>query len=278
MAFLSMQTGCTTLRRLIFLMEGLIPPDTVEEAIVPETILRKAMAEVSYLNKHITISEKLNQIKTYFKFVMIRNPLERLVSAFRDKIEPPLEFCAHDQQKDPLVHFIKWKEMDLFQAYRRYIFSKYDPDKLIDWAKSGGSYPLSVNFTTYIKWILDTSDEKLNEHFSSILYNSAPCRVGYDLFVNFKNYSREVRLLIDKLNTSTDYFTDHSAHGKPSEQTYSTLPRYFSLLSLYTKKKLLARMSKDLDFYYHLYPEDCWSHMEILGLRYSDSHLTTNLR
>ena len=264
-----MQTGCTTLRRLIFLMEGLIPSDTAEWNVIPESILRKAMSEASYLNKHITSSEKLYQIKTYFKFVMIRNPLERLVSAYRDKIEPPLEFCAHDKLKDPLVHSIKWGEMDYFQEHRRYILSKYEPDSLRKWAKSGGIYPLSVNFTTYIKWILGTNDWNLNEHFSSILINSAPCRVRYHLYLNFKNYSREVRLLVKKLNSSTDYFTDHNSHGKPSEQTQSTLPHYYSMLSEEVKKNLLVRMSKELDFYYHLYPEDRWSHVELLGPMHS---------
>ena len=247
-------------------MEGLIPSETAKEIVFPEPELRKAMDKISYLNKHIKTSEKLHQIKTYFKFMMIRNPLERLVSAYRDKISPPLKFMDRDRGKDLVIKSIYWDPVDYFEVHRRFILSKYHPDILRDWAKAGGSYQLSINFTTYIRWILDTEDSKLNEHFSSILFNAAPCRIRYHLYLNFKNYSREVRLLVKKLSTSLDYFSDHSTHGRPEDQTDYTLPHYYSMLSVSLKKKLFIRMNKELDFYYHLYPEDRLSHVELLGI------------
>ena len=261
------QTGCTTLRRLLFVMEGQLEEETITWKKVPETMLQSGMRKISYLNLDLPDSERLLQLRTYYKFVMIRNPLERLVSAYRNKIEPQLEYSAHDQVKDPLIRrYHTIKDMDLFQVYRRVILSNYEPQTLIRWAQAKGSYQLSVSFSSYVKWILGTEDAKLNEHFSSILINSAPCRVRYHLYLNFKNYSREVRLLVDKLNSSTDYFIDHNHHGKPEDQTQSTLPHYYSMLSAELKKKLFIRMSKELDFYYHLYPEDRWSHAELLEL------------
>ena len=257
-------------------MEGVLPLDTVDQQAVTEPELRKAMDKISYLNKHIKTSEKLLQIKTYFKFMMIRNPLERLVSAYRDKISPPLKFMDDDKVKDPVVQNIQWGGIDFFEAHRRFILSKYLPDILRDWAKAGGSYQLSINFTTYIRWILDTHDSRLNEHFSSILFNAAPCRIRYHLYLNFKNYSREVRLLVKKLNTSLDYFSDHNTHGRPEDQTDYTLPHYYSMLSVSLKKKLFIHMHKELDFYYHLYPEDRLSHVELLGPMFIESQLLSS--
>ena len=162
------QVGCTTLRRLIFVMQGAIPLQSVNWTHVSEAeYLRPAIHRVSFLNTQLTDEMKLQKLKNYFKFVMIRNPLERLVSAYRNKIEPPVELCDHDKGLDPLVTNIHTIEgMDYFQAHRRLILSKYSPRQLIEWAHSNGNYSLSVNFTTYVKWIIDTEDRDLNENTS----------------------------------------------------------------------------------------------------------------
>ena len=60
-----------------------------------------------FLREGLTNEERLHQLKDYFKFIMLRNPLERLVSAYRDKIEPPLEFSDHDREADPLIMSIR---------------------------------------------------------------------------------------------------------------------------------------------------------------------------
>ena len=232
--------------------------------------MRPALYNASFLNERLTDELKLYKLRNYFKFVMLRNPLERLVSAYRDKIAPPLELCDHDLGADPLVYrFRDVREMDIFQAHRRLILSKYKPYRLKHWALSNGNYDLRVDFPTYIQWIVDTSDLRLNEHFSSIIYNAAPCRVHYDLYLNFKNYSREVRLLIEELNTSSEYFIDHNTHGTLRDETHSTLPYYYSLLSEKLKWKLFVRIARDLDFYYHLYPEEMLSHVELLGVEWA---------
>ena len=264
-----MQAGCTTLRRLVFAMQGAIPLESYQWLKVSESdYLRPAIMRTSFLRDGLTDEMRRYKLKHYFKFMMIRNPLERLVSAYRDKIEPPLEFCDHDRLSDPLVTDLHGVgEMDLFQAHRRLILSKYHPYTLTKWAKYNGSYNVSVDFPTYVRWIVETKDSDLNEHFSSILFNAAPCRVGYHLFLNFKNYSRDVRLLIRRLNTSSDLFVDRSSHSSPGSETHSTLPHYYSQLSANLKRRLFARMTRELDFYYHLYPEEQLSHVDLLDLQ-----------
>ena len=49
-----------------------------------------AMSRVSFLNRTLTHNQKMSRISEYYKFMMIRDPLERLVSAYRDKMAAPL--------------------------------------------------------------------------------------------------------------------------------------------------------------------------------------------
>ena len=246
-------------------MQGAIPLDSIHWLKISEKdYLRPAVMNTSFLKKGLTDKMRLYKLKNYFKFMMVRNPLERLVSAYRDKIEPPLVFCDNDRQPDPLVATLsRWTEKKYFQGQRRLLLSKYQPDSLIEWARANGSYNLNVSFPIYVRWLVETRDSELNEHFSSILFNTAPCRVGYHLFLNFNNYSRDVRLLIPRLNTSSHYFVDHKT---PGPETSSTLPHYFSLLSIDLRRRLFARLTRELDFYYHLYPEEQLSHVGLLGI------------
>ena len=95
------------------------------------------MNKMSYMNINMRDTERVSKLREYFKFTMIRNPLERLVSAYRNKIEPPLEFCDHDRRRDPLIYNLsELSDKDVFQAHQRLILSKYHPDIFRQWAQA----------------------------------------------------------------------------------------------------------------------------------------------
>ena len=226
--------------------------------------LTPAIQKASFLNTTLTDKERMKRIKTYYKFMMIRNPLEWLVSAYRDKLEHILTFnvsYSHILLKKPTFQ----KGVDFFESHKHWIMTEYRPLDFLKWAQARGTHDLQLTFSDYIQWILDSDDDSLNEHFASILSVSHPCLVRYHFYANFKNYSREVHLLVQRLNASTEYFTDHSTHN-PWKETRVLLHKYYSQLSPELKYRLFQRMFVELDFYYHLYPEEQWSHAELLGV------------
>ena len=50
----------------------------------------KGTEERQFSHKGLTLKSSLRRLNTYFKFMVVRNPLERLVSGYRNMIEPPL--------------------------------------------------------------------------------------------------------------------------------------------------------------------------------------------
>ena len=241
----------------MLVMQGLLPPETAKEYSLSQSdLIVPFIRQISFLNEGLTDRGRLERLKTYYKFIMIRNPLERLLSAYRNKIEPALTNAT------TVVNKIQYVEGETyFDNHKHFILSRYRPlDILQQKTKS-----MQVSFSDFVQWILDTQEYILNEHFAMQITNSQPCMVKYDFHANFKNFSTDVRLLIEKLNTHTDYFTDHDSH-KPTEQTRLFLGRYYSQLSHELKYRLFQRMFVELDFYYHLFPEEQWSHTEILDI------------
>ena len=74
-------------------MGGRLPMNTLDWPWVEDSIyLEPALKHVSLLNKTLTADQKLQRISKFYKFMIVRNPLERLVSGFRNKLEKPLRY------------------------------------------------------------------------------------------------------------------------------------------------------------------------------------------
>ena len=190
-------------------------------------------SKISFFRRGLNESQRLEMMQNYLKVIILRNPLERLVSAFRDKILAPRR-----------VHELAWR-ISIVQKYRK----------------------KEVDFQTYIRWIVDTPNEYLNEHFAPMTLLSQPCRVRYHYYGNFKRLSSEMKMIADKLGVPHEYFHDHSRmHYTADNKTSSVLRHYYSNVTTKLKKALFRDFYKELDFYYRLFPEEKETLIELLGI------------
>lgn len=207
------------------------------------------MTKTSFANTTLSDKDRLHKINSYWKFIILRNPLERLVSAFRDKLEGPFTEKGH------------W----FFEPMKRSVMRRYYPKKLQQWIKSKRSFNISLDFQTYIRWIVDIPNYQLNEHFAPTSYISHPCKIQYHFYGNFKHISSEMHLVMNKFNIPDKYFYDKNYY-KPGKETASYLQEYYANVSTELKAALFHDFYTELDFYYHLFPEDRESHMKLLGV------------
>ena len=248
----------------MFVTQGLIPPESTNWSRISEyNYMVPAIKKASFLKTSLTDKKRKVILRKYYKFMMVRNPLERLAAAYRDKIEHSLAYNPINTTSNPDTY-----KYDYFIKYRREILARYNHDELLRWEKSEGNFSLQPSFSHYVRWVVDSDDKDLNEHFASTLANTEPCIVRYNFYANFKIFSRDIKLLINYLHLNPQYFVDKSLHNS-GEETGTKLLDYYSELSRPLKKRLFHRMFSELDFYYHLYPEDQWSHLELLGVNKS---------
>ena len=247
----SFQVGCTNMRRFLFALQGVIPQETVKWSTVSELkYLEPGIRTASFLNTSLTDKERIHKIKTYYKFMFVRNPLERLLSAFLNKLASPIDFKQ------------QWKGFD---SYKRHIVQTYRPQEFKMWSHGRGKFELKASFRDYIHWIIDSDNSLLNEHFSPIIINSHPCQIRYHFYGNFKMYSSDMAQVLKKLNVSAEYFWDQSEH-KPGHETKDYLQYHYSQLSEDLKRRLFEKFHQELNFYYHLYPEEKTSHVGLLDV------------
>ena len=181
--------------------------------------------------------------------MIVRNPLERHLSAFNNKLSSSLEYNS----------------TSLFDQLKRSMWERYHPVKLKEWISNGCKGKLRLDFATYLRWITDTPNHRLNEHFAPTVYLAQPCRIRYNFYGNFKNYSSDIKAVIARLGAPQDWYRDQSSHTDGIETRDMMVPAY-SRVRREVKERLIKGISEDLEFYYTLFPEEEGSHVDILGL------------
>ena len=243
--------GCTNLKRLMLYIGGHLPLDTVEWNWVDDkTYLEPALKHASFLNSSLSYKDKIYRIESYYKFVILRNPLERLVSAFRNKIESPLE----------RGHYT------IGERVKRIILKKYRKLELLMWESSMyRPENISVTFCEYIRYIIETDVSGLNEHFVPSLELCHPCIVQYNFYGNFRMISSDVKQIIEKFEVDPKYYKAISLHDSVN-LTARLLPMYYKQLLPSEKDKLVAFLYNELEFYYALYPSEKIVHTKLLAI------------
>ena len=245
------------MRRFLFTIQGLIPRETVHWDIVDEDeYLAPAIQIASFRNSSLTDEQRMKRVRDYYRFVIVRHPLERLVSAFRDKLEGDLVWNITTSK-------IAWN-----QRMKIRLLSIYKERELNVWQSTKGiGLDLRVEFSDYITWIVDSEDKKLNEHFATFIAGAQPCLMRYHFYADFDQYSSDIQQVAHELGLDFDnYFKRDmvTEHSMPLEKS-SLLNSYYSTLSDTLKKALVIRMQQDLDFYYHIFPDRKNGHVSLLG-------------
>lgn len=210
-------------------------------------ILVVGINKASFLKWSLNDSQRVFKVKNYWKFVIIRNPLERLLSAYINKIAKPLQ--------------VK-KTYDEFELKQKQIMERYHPGVVKKW-REGLSNDLKVDFETYLRWIIDTPNVHLNEHFAPIIELTHPCRVKYNFYGNFKMFVSDLNHVIDYLDLPRDMFPNRTSYHTPGTETKDKMRDYYSLVRHEVKERLLIDFSEDLDFYYTLFPEEAGSYADL---------------
>ncbi|XP_061855647.1 carbohydrate sulfotransferase 14 [Colius striatus] len=166
------------------------------------------------------ISYRLNN---YYKFLFVRNPMERLLSAYRNKFGEIKEY----QQRYGL---------EIVRRYRQ---------------GGGGSAGDDVTFSEFLRYLLDEEAERMNEHWMPIYNLCQPCAVAYDFIGSYERLEADADYVLRRVRSPPSVrFPRRQPWYKPV--TAETLHYYLCG----TQRRLLADLLPKyiLDFSLFAYP------------------------
>ena len=119
-------------------------------------------------------------LETYFKFMFVRDPFERLLSAYKDKFATYNEFTKHFQTK---------YGRDIIKTYRK------NPSLLS--LRLGHD----VTFGEFVKYVIDSykNNEEFNPHWRPFLDLCGPCDIHWDFIGKMETIEEDSRYVLSHM-------------------------------------------------------------------------------
>ncbi|KAL1022603.1 hypothetical protein UPYG_G00029770 [Umbra pygmaea] len=167
-----------------------------------------------------------HRLKHYFKFMFVREPMERLLSAYKNKFG---EIKSYQEK------------------YGAEIIRRYRKGHSNDGAVSGQD----VTFAEFVRYLLDEDAEHMNEHWMPIYNLCQPCAVTYDFIGSYEHLESDADYVLQRIGAPPDvHFPERQPWYKPV--TTETLHYYLCSLPQKLLKELLPKYI--LDFSLFTYP------------------------
>ncbi|KAJ8022393.1 Carbohydrate sulfotransferase 11 [Holothuria leucospilota] len=117
-----------------------------------------------------SLEEAKERLKNYTKFIFVRNPLSRILSAYKDK------FVDHRNKV-----FNQMAE-NIIKMYRKGPVN----DSVID-----------VTFPEFIEYLVNNSDHRTNPHWEVIFDQNIPCELDYDIIGKLEEADDDIPYVIE---------------------------------------------------------------------------------
>ena len=209
----------------------------------PNMRVEHTLSEYRLLHENAT--ERNLILQNYFKFVMTRNPLERVLSGYRSKLEHKITANLSNKFDQAKIEMIKI----------------HRPEVYLQWEESGRTAKVFPTFNEYIRYLNSHNYYDLDEHLRPLQYICHPCVYQYDFYANLKLMPGELFRLLDRFNIPHDSFRNEPA----PHDTRTLMSAYYATLSEEEKKMVYKFVHQELEFYYHVYPEERDMHIPLIG-------------
>ncbi|XP_053305640.1 carbohydrate sulfotransferase 8 [Spea bombifrons] len=210
------KAGCSNWKRVLMVLNGL--------ASSTKDIQHNTVHYGNYLKRLDSFDRNgiFYRLNTYTKMIFIREPFERLVSAFRDKFEHANNYYH--------------------PVFGKAIISKYRINATKDALRTGSG----VRFKEFIQYLLDVHRPVgMDIHWDHVSRLCSPCLIDYDFIGKFESMEEDANFLLRLIgapqNLTFPQFKDR--HSNEERTTNKITQQYFAELSPMERQRTF-------DFYY----------------------------
>lgn len=158
------------------------------------------------------------------KFLVVRHPFERLMSAYVDK----LESYSRDVEYRGGYYYAMYGH-DIVASYRAKYKQKFPDNPLFERKEP--------SFVEFVEYLIETPLDKYDEHWKPIFVLCPPCHFNFDIIVKMETFKRDTEFLLNQRGLDSGLLTrKHST--KSGDQDQDLRRRLFSQLS----KKMVSAL------------------------------------
>ncbi|XP_016311774.1 carbohydrate sulfotransferase 14-like [Sinocyclocheilus anshuiensis] len=209
------KVACSNWKRMLKVLSGAL-------ANVDVKVKMDHRADLVFLSD-FPPEEIRHRLRHYFKFMFVREPMARLLSAYRNKFG---EIKAYQRKYGA----------DIIRRYRK----GYAKDK-----KIAGN---DVTFTEFVRYLLDEDPERMNEHWMPIYNLCQPCAIEYDFIGSYERLESDAAYVLERVGVPQHVrFPERQTWYKPV--TKETLHYYLCTVPQKFLKELLPKYILDFSLF-----------------------------
>ncbi|XP_019402853.1 PREDICTED: carbohydrate sulfotransferase 9 [Crocodylus porosus] len=198
------KAGCSNWKRILMVLNGL--------ASSTYNISHNAVHYGKHLKKLDSYDLRgiYTRLNTYTKIIFVRDPMERLVSAFRDKFEHPNSYYH--------------------PVFGKAIIKKYRVNADEEALKTGSG----VKFKEFIQYLLDSHRPVgMDIHWEQICKLCYPCLINYDFIGKFETLEEDASYLLQLIGAPAELKFPHfkDRHSSDERTNAEVVRQYFKELS-----------------------------------------------
>ncbi|XP_011668980.2 carbohydrate sulfotransferase 11 [Strongylocentrotus purpuratus] len=207
------KVGCTSWKRLILNITGYADALAELEKEKGALSVHETMQRIFQPLSKMDPGEAREVLKSYKKFMFVRNPYTRVLSAYRDK----LILDKHSKWRDEMLEWMVTEDpqaaADVFLGRRNFTFEEF------------------------LRFYLSPINN--NPHWREYYRLCLPCLVSYDFIGKFETMAEDSRYILDTL------FRGNSSVGLSKSNRVTNSSNNASLMDFYSRvpKDLLRRVS-----------------------------------
>ncbi|XP_055994140.1 carbohydrate sulfotransferase 9 [Sorex fumeus] len=210
------KAGCSNWKRILMVLNGLAPSTY--------NISHDAVHYGKYLKKLDSFDLKgiYTRLNTYTKAVFVRDPMERLVSAFRDKFEHPNSYYH--------------------PVFGKAIIKKYRPNACEEELNNGSG----VKFKEFVQYLLDSHRPVgMDIHWEKVSKLCYPCLINYDFVGKFETLEEDANYFLQLIGAPKELkFPNFKDRHSSDERTNAQVVRQYLKDLTTTERQLIY------EFYY----------------------------
>ncbi|CAL4149289.1 unnamed protein product [Meganyctiphanes norvegica] len=205
------KVACTSWKRLWFYLTGYPNAEYASDPPLPRRIMHSIAGEIFKLsNKRLQPRQFKHIVQTYKKFLIVRHPFERLVSAYRDKFES-----------------------NKFDGLARKIMLLYRNSSQVPEDGSGLSFLEFIQYVTEYFGMFSYTSPGADEHWRSYGDLCHPCAIQYDYIGKYESLAEDSSHILRSLQAP-----DHLHLNGSSTKTSLLVDTYMNQLSSRQRQKL----------------------------------------
>lgn len=210
------KAGCSNWKRVLMVLAGV--------AKSAKEIKHNAVHYSNHIRQLDSYSreEIAKRLQTYTKVLFVREPLERLVSAYRDKFENPNHYYH--------------------PVFGKPIIARYRVNASKEALKTGSG----VTFPEFMRYLFDVNKPVgMDIHWTPAHNLCHPCLMEYDIIGKFETMAEEANFALQQLGAPSNLTFPSFKDRNPSDERTSAkiMQRYFAQLGA-------ADLQRAYDFYY----------------------------